>query len=114
MAAKQTPISGSLMVETVGTSMTINRIPVAGTPPSVAFGVSFAYADHTYLVDDQGEKTKLLATNESPKFIGLTPEQAMAFYATPMKTIDGEETSLGEFIADLWDQAIREAEAPAL
>ena len=59
MAAKETTLSGSVVVETVATGFNVNRIPVAGTPPTVALSVGVGYADHSYLVDAKGEKVKV-------------------------------------------------------
>ena len=106
MAAKETPLTGSVVVETVGTTLNITRSLIAGTPPAVAYAVNLGYADHSYLVD-KGSKVKLLTQGENPRWIGYQPEQVMALFGTPMKRADGTDTVLGEFLAELWDAAIQ-------
>jgi hypothetical protein len=106
MAAKETNLNGSVVVETVGTTLNITRSPIAGTPPTVAYSVQLGYADHSYLVD-KGAKVKLLTQGENAKWVGYTPEQVMSLFRTPMKRADGTDTVLGEFLAELWDAAIQ-------
>ena len=107
MSAKTTNLPGSVIVETVGTGLNISRSPMAGAPPTVAFNVNFQYADHTYLVDAEGAKIKLLQQGENTRFVGYTTQQSGEFYLLPMKTMDGKVTCLGEFLASAWDAAIQ-------
>lgn len=120
MAAKEVTLSGTPKRFTVGTALNLNRTPIkgsAGAPPTVQFGVGIQISDETYLVDDKDAKLELLASNENPQYLGYTPEEAAAFYAMPMKTADGVDTVLGEFISDQMDLAIKaklDAQAKAL
>jgi hypothetical protein len=117
MSAKQVTTSSSILTETVGTYLNITRqVQGGGQPgllpgvqsevPTVAFSVQAAYADHEYLVDAEGNKLRLLASNRNQRHISIFGDDATAFYMTPMKLMDGTTTCLGEFLSDLWDAAI--------
>jgi len=107
MAAKETTLSGSVVSETAGTNLSINRLPVASTPPSIQFQVGAGYADSLYLTDATGAKIQLLQSNQNPRFIGFTPQQTEAFYATPATSPDYPTvTTLGDLLAAMWDAAI--------
>jgi len=77
-AAKETKLPGSVIVETVITSFSLNWRPVAGEPPTVSIDCGASYADHTYLTDEDGNKVKLLLQNENAKFLPLTQDQINA------------------------------------
>ncbi len=120
MAAKEITLTGTPKRITVGTALNLNRTAVkgsAGAPPTVQFCVGIQVSDETYLVDDKDVKLELLASNENPQYLGYNPEETAAFYSIPMKTADGVDTVLGEFISDQMDLAIKaklDAQAKAL
>jgi len=110
MVAKQTTSNGTILTETVGANMSIVRTPtqLPGQAPGVDYSIYMAYTDHDYLVDETGAKVRLMSQGSAQVPVNFTPQQVGAFFMTPIKKSDGTDTVLGEFIADLWDQAIRD------
>lgn len=107
MAAKETTLPGSVVVETVGQSLTINRIPVASKPPTIQFAVNSTYVDNTYLVDADGTKIQLLQQGSDTRYLGLTPQESGELYLIPCTSARYPGLStLGDILAAAWDAAI--------
>lgn len=109
MAAKtEVKQAGSILTETAGTTLVITRTVHTGDQgvPVVKFNVRMEYAEAEYLIDAEGNRIRLLSSNMNPKQVYHADDASMEFYMTPMKTADGEDTVLGEFLSQLWDQDI--------
>ena len=117
MAARTSIINGRILTETALSNLNITRnvqgspMGMSGSPvstvPVVAFGINLNYSDTEYLIDETGVKERVLTQGLNPKWIGYSPEQVNKFFSIPMKTAEGINTVLGEFLAEQLDIAIQ-------
>lgn len=104
--------NGNLQTETAMINFQISRSVFGGLKedgsfevPRVVFSISMMYGDCDYLLNDAGDKVRLLTQGMKVKNVSLKPEEVAAFFVKPI-TVEGKETVLGEYLASLMDAAI--------
>ena len=71
------------------------------------------YATHYYSVDSNNKPTGLVALLQDPSgCIQITGDEMTTFFSTPLKNIDGSDTTLGIVLARLMDERIDKALIP--
>ena len=90
--------------ETASSVISLRR--VVNDDLTVDFPISVSYLDTIYEVDTSNIKIKKLGEENNVVF-DLTPEQVFGFFTT-LVTYNGQEIMLGNLIAKLTDDLIRE------
>ena len=110
MAAKIVVNDGRIQTETVAQNLGITRsymgaVGQIGNSLTPSYNVYLSYVDNEFLLDAEGNRTRLITQGMNSKHIGYSQEKVITFM-TKTITVDGVETTLGEYLADLMDAEI--------
>lgn len=115
MAAKIITTQSNIQVETVAQNFSISRT-YQGNPGishleqsilTLLYNVNLSYGDNEFLLDSEGNRTRILSQNRNSKYITLTQEKISAFMLKSI-VVDGVITTLGDLLANLMDAEIIE------
>lgn len=79
------------------TKLAVTQLVVNFNPTSI----EISHVDNTYQVDADGKVIQPLETNLNPGNVSVSGKEAVDLFTTAIKTVDGVDTTLSLFLAEL-------------
>ena len=77
------------------------------------YSITLRYATHYYSIDSDNKPLGIIAVSQEPSgCITLQGQEMEFFFNTPLKNVDGSDTTLGIVLARLMDERIDKALIP--